>query len=33
MADEPRKMPRIDHLTLEQARHTLQAESLPFRVH
>jgi beta-lactam-binding protein with PASTA domain len=32
MAGEPRKMPRIHHLTLEQAQRTLQAEGLPFKL-
>jgi beta-lactam-binding protein with PASTA domain len=32
MAGEPRKMPRIHHLTLEQAQHTLQAEGLTFKL-
>ena len=32
MAGEPRKMPRIHHLTLEQAQHALQAEGLPFKL-
>lgn len=32
MAGEPRKMPRIHHLTLEQVQHTLQAEGLTFKL-
>ena len=32
MAGEPRKMPRIHHLTLEQAQHALQAEGLLFKL-
>jgi beta-lactam-binding protein with PASTA domain len=32
MAGEPREMPRIHHLTLEQAQHTLQAEGLLFKL-
>ena len=29
---DPPKMPRVHHLTLEQAQHTLQTENRPFRI-
>jgi beta-lactam-binding protein with PASTA domain len=32
MPGEPPKMPRLHHLTLEQAQHTLQTENRPFRI-
>ena len=32
MEGEPREMPRIHHLTLEQAQHTLRAQGLPFKL-
>lgn len=32
MPGEPRKMPEVHHLTLEQAQHTLKAENLPFTI-
>ena len=32
MPGEPPKMPRVHHLTLEQAQHTLQTEKRPFRI-
>jgi hypothetical protein len=33
MAATTRKMPQVRHLTLEEARRTVEAEGLPFTVH